>query len=41
MTFDVIIIDITKAWESLKEITGVADKEDLLDAMFSNFCLGK
>lgn len=41
MTFDVIIVDITKAWESLKEITGVADKEDLLDAMFSNFCLGK
>ncbi|UCU26492.1 tRNA uridine-5-carboxymethylaminomethyl(34) synthesis GTPase MnmE [Mycoplasma anserisalpingitidis] len=41
MTFDVIIVDINKAWESLKEITGVADKEDLLDAMFSNFCLGK
>ena len=29
------------AWTSLKEITGKAGKEDLLDEIFSRFCLGK
>lgn len=41
MTPDVVIIDVNKAWESLKEITGDVNREDLLDALFKNFCLGK
>ncbi|MDJ1646320.1 tRNA uridine-5-carboxymethylaminomethyl(34) synthesis GTPase MnmE [Mycoplasma phocimorsus] len=41
MTPDIVIIDVNKAWESLKEITGDVNREDLLDALFKNFCLGK
>ncbi|UUD36319.1 tRNA uridine-5-carboxymethylaminomethyl(34) synthesis GTPase MnmE [Mycoplasmopsis citelli] len=41
MTFDVIIVDLYDAWESLQNIKGNVNKEDLLDAMFKNFCLGK
>ncbi|MDZ7293363.1 tRNA uridine-5-carboxymethylaminomethyl(34) synthesis GTPase MnmE [Mycoplasmopsis pulmonis] len=40
-TPDVVIVDITKAWENLVNIVGRADNEKLLDSMFSNFCLGK
>lgn len=40
-TYDVVIIDLHHAWESLKEILGDYDKDDLLDSIFSNFCLGK
>lgn len=40
-TFDVLIIDLHLAWESLKELTGNVDKEELLDSIFKNFCLGK
>ena len=38
---DTVIIDIRKAWEDLSNILGVASQTDLLDEMFSNFCLGK
>lgn len=40
-TPDVVIIDVVGAWESLKEITGDVNREDLIDAIFRNFCLGK
>lgn len=40
-TYDVIVIDLHNAWESLKEIIGDVDKEELLDSIFKNFCLGK
>lgn len=40
-TPDVVIIDVVAAWESLKEITGDVNREDLIDAIFRNFCLGK
>ncbi|WBP84044.1 tRNA uridine-5-carboxymethylaminomethyl(34) synthesis GTPase MnmE [Mycoplasmopsis edwardii] len=40
-TFDVIIIDLYNAWDSLQNIKGNANREDLLDVMFKNFCLGK
>ncbi|ADE19564.1 tRNA uridine-5-carboxymethylaminomethyl(34) synthesis GTPase MnmE [Mycoplasma crocodyli] len=40
-TFDVVIVDIHEAWEKISEIKGVVNKEDLLDSMFKNFCLGK
>ena len=41
MELDLVTIDLESAWTSLKEITGKAGKEDLLDEIFSRFCLGK
>ena len=41
MELDLVTIDLENAWISLKEITGKAGKEDLLDEIFSRFCLGK
>ena len=38
---DLVTIDLQKAWNSLKEITGEVHREDLLDEIFSRFCLGK
>ncbi len=38
---DVVEIDIKKAWETLGEITGEFHPEDLIDELFSRFCLGK
>lgn len=41
MELDLVTIDLEKSWHSLKEITGEVGKEDLLDEIFSRFCLGK
>ena len=41
MELDLVTIDLENAWTSLKEITGKVGKEDLLDEIFSRFCLGK
>ena len=38
---DMIAIDIKKAWDLLGEITGEAYQDELLDTLFSKFCLGK
>lgn len=38
---DLAEIDIQRAWTSLKEILGEVSREDLLDTLFSKFCLGK
>ncbi len=38
---DLVTIDLNKCWTSLKEITGEVHKDDLLDEIFSRFCLGK
>lgn len=38
---DVVEIDIKSAWETLGEITGDHHPEDLIDELFSRFCLGK
>lgn len=38
---DLVTIDLNRCWNSLKEITGEVHKEDLLDEIFSRFCLGK
>lgn len=38
---DLIEIDLQEAYRHLKEITGEVHREDLLDTLFSNFCLGK
>ncbi|MGM9940515.1 MAG: tRNA uridine-5-carboxymethylaminomethyl(34) synthesis GTPase MnmE [Bulleidia sp.] len=41
MELDLVTIDLENSWRSLKEITGEVGKEDLLDEIFSRFCLGK
>ena len=41
MPEDLIAIDLRGAWEQLGEITGDSATEDLLDQIFSQFCLGK
>lgn len=38
---DLIQIDLQNLWEKLVEITGDAYKDELLDEIFSKFCLGK
>lgn len=38
---DLVTIDFQDSYQSLKEILGEVTREDLLDAMFSRFCLGK
>ncbi len=38
---DMVEIDIKAAWQSLGEITGDYHPEDLIDELFSKFCLGK
>lgn len=41
MELDIVAIDIQEAYTALKEILGEVHREDLLDTLFSNFCLGK
>ncbi|NCB32967.1 MAG: tRNA uridine-5-carboxymethylaminomethyl(34) synthesis GTPase MnmE [Erysipelotrichia bacterium] len=38
---DLVTIDLTDAYNSLKEITGESTRDGLLDEIFSRFCLGK
>ena len=38
---DLIVIDLYDAWKDLKEILGQEAKEDLLNELFSRFCIGK
>ena len=38
---DMLAIDIKAAWETLGEITGEVYQDELLDTLFSKFCLGK
>ncbi|MBQ8468177.1 MAG: tRNA uridine-5-carboxymethylaminomethyl(34) synthesis GTPase MnmE [Clostridia bacterium] len=40
-TLDLISIDLKLAYSSLGEITGNTTGEDIIDAIFSKFCLGK
>ena len=41
MPLDMISIDIRNAAELLGEIMGTSISEDLVDRIFSTFCLGK
>lgn len=41
MPVDLIQIDFTKAWDLLGEITGESVQDELLNKLFSQFCLGK
>lgn len=38
---DLIEIDVKRLWETLSEITGEVNSDDLLNEIFSKFCLGK
>lgn len=38
---DIVEIDITNAWNLLGEITGDTYHDELINTLFSNFCLGK
>ena len=41
MTLDIIEIDLKNIWNILGEITGESYSEELLDELFSKFCVGK
>lgn len=41
MTLDLVAVDLRNAWETLGEVIGQTVGEDLLDQIFSQFCLGK
>lgn len=41
LELDLVTIDLQDAYTSLKEILGEVSRDDLLDTLFSNFCLGK
>lgn len=41
MPVDMVQIDIKRAWELLGEVIGESVGEDLIDQIFSQFCLGK
>ena len=41
MELDLVAIDIQNAYTFMKEIVGEVSRDDLLDTLFSNFCLGK
>ena len=41
MPMDLMAVDIKDALDSLSEVTGEISSEDLLDHIFSNFCVGK
>ncbi len=38
---DMLEIDLKRIWELLGEIIGVSYEDELIDQLFSNFCLGK
>ncbi len=38
---DLVTVEIQSAYNSLKEILGEVSRDDLIDALFANFCLGK
>ena len=41
LSVDFISIDLRAAWEKLGEITGETVGEDIIDEIFSKFCIGK
>ena len=40
-TLDAVVQDVEEALEALGEFTGEVPPEDILDTVFSKFCLGK
>ena len=40
-SLDLVATDVKSAWLSLGKITGVVNNEEIIDTIFSKFCLGK
>ena len=40
-TMDIISAELKAAWSDLGEVTGTTANEDIIDKIFSKFCLGK
>jgi tRNA modification GTPase len=40
-SLDMVAVDLSAALSALGEITGETTPEDILDSLFSNFCVGK
>ena len=40
-TLDVVAGSVRQAWETLGQITGTSAQEDIIDRIYSKFCLGK
>lgn len=40
-TLDIVLIDLTEAYNALGEITGKTATEDVVNSIFSRFCVGK
>ncbi len=40
-TLDIVTSSLRQAWETLGEITGTSAREDIIDRIYSKFCLGK
>ncbi|HYA36582.1 MAG TPA: hypothetical protein VEF03_13235, partial [Candidatus Binataceae bacterium] len=38
---EIIAVDVTEACDALGQITGAVHSEDILDAVFREFCIGK
>ena len=41
ISLDILSMLIKKLWQTLGKITGNAENEDIIDLIFSKFCLGK
>lgn len=41
MSLDLVALDVQNAWKTLGEITGESSTEEIIDAIFTKFCLGK
>ena len=41
MSLDLVALDVVSAWKTLGEITGESSTEEIIDAIFTKFCLGK
>ena len=41
VTLDLLAIDIKDGWDALGEISGKTATEEIIDNIFSKFCVGK
>jgi len=41
MPADLVAVDVQAALDYIGSVTGVVTSEDILDAIFSEFCIGK
>lgn len=40
-TLDCVAVDLWDAWSALGEVVGEATPEEVIDAIFQEFCIGK